>query len=376
MPDPLSLKLSLLAEGVRLSPAASAALTADGRALSVFEYPTTGGVTLEVPGAGYINAPFDGPFATTARWVLDVDVDADVDATTDAPDPVFVLRDGEARVPARPLPLPGYIGARDSQGRRVDAVVMSHADRARFSPVQGCAFRCQFCDAYTDDYVFHPLERLLEAARIALADPVLPVRHVLISGGTPPRPDVPALMELCAALTEALPLPVDVMYTPRDSADGIVARLAEAGVHGLSINLELFGEAATRRIAPQKAAIGRAVFGRHIEDAVARFPGADRVRSLIIVGLEPLEDTLAGVRWLCERGCQPVLSPFRPSPGTPLATAPQPSVALLRAAWEETQEIADRHGLRPGPACVPCQHNCIALPDPDPVPRSASGPAS
>ncbi len=354
MPDPLSLKLSLLGEGVRLSPAASAAMTADGRPLSVFEYPTTGGITMEVPGAGYVNAPFDGPFAASARWVLDAEPGVA---------PAFVLRDGDDCVPVRPLPLPGYIGARDSRGRPVDAVVMSHADRARFSPVQGCAFRCQFCDAYTDAYVFHPLERLLEAARFALADTVLPVRHVLISGGTPPRPEVPALTEVCAALADALPLPVDVMYTPREASDGIVPALAEAGVHGLSINLELFGEAVQRRIAPQKAAIGRTVFGHHIEDAAARFPGPGRVRSLIIVGLEPLEDTLAGVRWLCERGCQPVLSPFRPSPGTPLADTAPPSVALLRAAWQETSEIADRHGLRPGPECVPCQHNCVALPE-------------
>jgi len=358
MTDPLSLKLSLLAEGVRLSPSASAAMTIDGRPLSVFEYPTTGGVTMEAPGAGYVNAPFDGPFAASARWTLDVEP---------GPERAFVLRHGEDRVPVRPLPLPGYIGARDSRGRSVDAVVMSHADRARISPVQGCAFRCQFCDAHTDAYIFHPLERLLEAALIALADTVLPVRHVLISGGTPPRSDVPALIGVCAALTEALPLPVDVMYTPRETTDGIVPALAEAGVHGLSINLELFGEAAQRRIAPQKAAIGRAVFGHHIEDAAARFPGAGRVRSLIIVGLEPLEDTLAGVRWLCERGCQPVLSPFRPSPGTPLADAAPPSVALLRAAWEETSEIADRYGLRPGPACIPCQHNCVALPEPGSV---------
>ncbi|WP_170294878.1 radical SAM protein [Roseospira navarrensis] len=361
MPDPLSLKLSLLAEGVRLSPDASAAMTADGRPLSVFEYPTTGGITMEVPGAGYVNAPFDGPFAASARWLLDVESeDGDV--------PAFVLRDGGACVPVRPLPLPGYIGARDSQGRPVDAVVMSHADRARFSPVQGCAFRCQFCDAYTDDYVFHPLERLLEAAGIALADPVLPVRHVLVSGGTPARPDVPALTAVCAALAEALPLPVDVMYTPREATDGIVSGLADAGVHGLSINLELYGEAAQRRIAPQKAAIGRAVFGHHIEEAASRFPGSGRVRSLLIVGLEPLQETLAGVRWLCERGCQPVLSPFRPSPGTPLANAPPPPLALLRAAWEATAEIADRYGLRPGPDCVPCQHNCIALPEPGRAP--------
>jgi hypothetical protein len=278
--------------------------------------------------------------------------------------PAFVLREGDERISVRPLPLPGYIGALDSQGRPVDAVVMSHADRARFSPVQGCAFRCQFCDAYTDASVFHPLERLLEAARFALDDTVLPVRHVLISGGTPPRPEVAALTDLCVALTEALPVPVDVMYTPRDATDGIVPALANGGVHGLSINLELFGDETLRRVAPQKAAIGRAVFGQHIEDAVARFPGSGRVRSLIIVGLEPLDDTLAGVRWLCERGCQPVLSPFRPSPGTPLAGAVPPSVALLRAAWEQTAEIADRYGLRPGPDCVPCQHNCVALPGP------------
>lgn len=370
MPDSLSLKFALLAEGLRATAAASAALTADGRPLSVFEYPTTGGITMAIPGAGYVNAPFDGPFATTARWVLDVAGDEEDRPDGNGRDVRFVLRRDGTRVPVRPLPLPGYVGALDSKGRRVDAVVMSHADRARISPVQGCAFRCAFCDAYIETYVFHPHERLFEAARIALTDEVLPVRHVLISGGTPPIPEVPALTDLCAALANALPLPVDVMYTPRSKTDGIVARLADGGVHGLSINLELFGERALRRIAPQKAAIGRAVFTRHIEDAVARLPGSGRVRSLIIVGLEPLSDTLAGVRWLCERGCQPVLSPFRPSPNTSLADAPLPSAEFLRAAWTEAKDIAARYGLWPGPDCVPCQHNCVAVPQPSLVPVS------
>ncbi len=343
-------KLELLADGVRLSVGAVARLTATGHPLSVFEYPTTGGITICLPKVGYVNAPFHGPYAERARWTLDANPDSGA----------FTLIKGDESIPVRPLPLPCYLGMLDSKGRRVDEVAMSHADRVRLSPLAGCAFRCTFCDFHQKDYFFH--ERVVEALAIATGDTSLPPRHVLVSGGTPNARQSEMLVDLVADLVGMTVLPVDFMYTPRHDTVDWVDRLIDGGIHGLSINLELFGISALKHHAPQKAAIGRDTFSAHIERAVERFGKPGRVRSLLIVGLEPLQDTIDGVRWLCERGCQPALSPFRPAAGTPLETVAPPSLDLLTAAWEETREIAAYHGIAPAPTCVPCQNNCIAFP--------------
>lgn len=346
----IELKLDLLAGGVRVDQTARDALASDHGALSVGDYPTTGGVTFELPGGAYVNAPFDGPFAGLADWTLHWDRDAGT----------FLLRRCEESVFVRPLPMPGYVGRTDSGGYRLDQVVMTHADRFRLSPVAGCAFKCMFCDSHAREYRLHDRGLIDAAVTAAMTDACLPPRHALISGGTPCPEDTAPLVDLIEELVDVLPLPVDVMCTPSLQDADLVRRFAQAGGHELSINIELFGEEALRRFAPHKAALGRNAFSQQIEEAVERLDG--RVRSLIILGLEPLEDTMKGVAWLCQRGCQPVLSPFRPASDTPLAGMSPPSRQLLLEAWDRGSEIAGRYGLALGPRCIPCQNNCLAFP--------------
>ena len=91
--------------------------------------------------------------------------------------------------------------------------------------------------------------------------------------------------------------------------------------------------------------------------------GLGRVRSLLLVGIEPIEDTLAGVEALAARGCDPVLSPFRPDPSTPMRAIPPPTEADLGEVWERSEEIVARYGMRLGPRCVPCMHNTLTFPE-------------
>ncbi len=111
-----------------------------------------------------------------------------------------------------------------------------------------------------------------------------------------------------------------------------------------------------------KNGVGREQVLDFIEEA-ARVFGLGKVRSLLMLGLEDLDDTLAGVQALAERGCDPVLSPFRPDLLTPLAEHPPPSAELMREAWLRSAEIVDRYpGVYLGPRCFPCQHNTLAFP--------------
>ena len=138
--------------------------------------------------------------------------------------------------------------------------------------------------------------------------------------------------------------------------------LVAAGVHELSINLELHDDQAARDIMPAKAKLGLSGYMDFIERAIDAF-GPGRVRSILMVGLEPLEDSLAAVEILASAGCEPVLSPFRPDPSTPLRNGRPPTVEELAEVYERSVEIAARHGLRLGPKCVPCHHNTLTFPD-------------
>jgi hypothetical protein len=180
---------------------------------------------------------------------------------------------------------------------------------------------------------------------------------VLISGGTPKREDYAYENEVYRAVAEAfVGLEVDVMMFPQPGLLDI-EQLHSIGINGLSINLELYNVSLAKRVMPLKARLDRRQFFDF-----ERF-GGGKVRSLLLVGLESTEDTLNGVRALAQRGCDPVLSPFRPDPATPMHNMEPPTVQTLAEVYERSLETTEAHGVKLGPRCIPCHHNTLTFPD-------------
>jgi radical SAM superfamily enzyme YgiQ (UPF0313 family) len=356
-----AVKTVALAQGVRIQDGALRDLGGPD-ALTVHEYPTTGGITLVLEQEVLVNAPFDEPYCAESPLRLS------------ASEGRFELRLDGLVVPVQDtLPLPGYLNALDGSGRAIDEVAMSHGDRIRLSPIEGCAFDCSFCDM-GGRYVPRSPERIVAALEAALDDRALPARHVLISGGSPgwAAAEQDYYREVCVAVidrarelsaTRDAPLTVDIMMSARKDGPEFVDRMVEAGVNGFSFNLEVFSEEPARNHLGRKHKSARPLLAPMIERAVEAFDrGSGRVRSLIIPGLESTEQTLEGVDWLASMGCDPVLSPFRPARGTALAAARPTEPGLLDEVLIRSREIVRGHGVRLGPRCVPCQHNTLSFP--------------
>lgn len=183
-----------------------------------------------------------------------------------------------------------------------------------------------------------------------------------MSGGSVGRRDYDYFDGICCAVARTSTLPVDVMMSSRGDDLTYIDRLVEGGVSGFAINLEIFDDVVASEVLPQKFRHTRKDFFRTIERAVEITEGAGRVRSLVIVGLESLVSTLQAVEELARRGCDPVLSPFRPARDTALWNAPAPSEELLARVYVEAREIAAAWGVELGPRCGPCQHNTLTFP--------------
>jgi hypothetical protein len=223
---------------------------------------------------------------------------------------------------------------------------------------------CTFCNIPYDDsigvYRPKPIEALHAAIKTALDDPVQPAQHLLISGGTPKPKDIPWLREFYAnTLNTFADVPVDIMMTPLPGLFDL-RELATLHVSELSINLEIFNRDCARQVMRNKFNQGLDTYLDMIEAAAAEL-GLGRVRSMLMVGLEPVDDTLAGVRAIAERGGIPVLSPFRPDPVTPLRTLRPPTASTMAQVYLAAAEIADEFGIALGPECPACTHNTISF---------------
>lgn len=359
------LKFRLLADGVHVHATAEAAWRERyGGPLSLGEYATTSGVGLVLPGDRYVNAPMTTDFDDDHSCVLRYGSGG-----------FFVGHGADEPVPTEVAPVAAFHGDEvvdvlDGRTRPMSSYGVTHTDRCRVSPIAGCAWKCRFCDLpYEFTYRKKHADNLLSVIVAAEKDPVTPARHVLVSGGTPRggRPgesDEDWIDTVYCDLAERSPLPVEIMMAPRRDLSH-PGRMRRAGVGGLSINLEVSDPGRAAAIAPQKAQLGRDRALRYIERAVEEF-GPNDVQSLMVFGsaIEPLESTLEGVRDLAERGCIPVLSPFRPHPITPMADAPGATLEEIIEVYRRSFEICERAGagVLPGPRCVPCHHNTIAVP--------------
>ncbi len=347
-------KFRILAEGIVLTDEARHRLNeaTHHRALTPADYASTSGIIVVLEQDVWVNAPVvdhNPNFVTSPSQRLDL-----VD------DRLALVGGGDA-IPARCWIPPEYHDWLNPWGEPYTSYAITHTDRVRVSPVEGCAMTCKFCDLpYEFRYRTKRVEGLVDAVRRALVDPVQPAHHVLVSGGTPREVDYGYLVECYEAMLSALPdTPVDIMMVPIEEALPI-ERLDALGLDELSVNIELFGRDLARSLMRRKFDQGL----DHYLDFLARAAellGGDRVRSMLMAGLEPMADTLAGVRAIAERGCIPVLSPFRPDGSTPLRDEAPPTAEFLTELYLRARDVSQQLGVRLGPKCLPCSHNTLTL---------------
>jgi hypothetical protein len=349
------LKFILLAEGAAVTAAAEAALNeiVDGGPWSPDDYASTRGLILKLDDDVWVNVPVE---RYNANFVPGTSMTVDL-----GPDGFFVHGRGlESR--AEFWPPASFHFDKASNGRPYWNYVVTHGDRSRLSPTIGCAMVCDFCNIPFDDTYagVKPLDPMLESLRVALADGRQPGHHILISGGTPGPKHIEGLQNVYESVIETFAgTPVDIMMVPLPGLFDL-PRLDRLGVNELSINLEVYDEDVASHVMRHKHRQGRQYYLDFLEEAAEELVG-DRVRSMLMVGIEPIESTLDGVRAILERGCVPVLSPFKPDPATPLADSRPPTAGETLEVYLRARDIAAELGGSLGPTCPPCTHNTLTF---------------
>jgi len=349
------LKITLLSDGLKVSNNAKEMILErkNTTSLIVEDYATTSGITLQIDKDLWVNAPiseYNHNFVHNPRCLLDFK------------DNEFVIKtDSSVHVVKLAPTKKCFTRNNKSTNARFELGII-HADRLRLSPIIGCIGGCKFCDSNTKKYSKQSITQLLSVVESATTSNEFSAKHVLISGGIPRKEDIGYLKELYGKVASfSNKKPVDIMMAPIPDLLNI-KELFESGIHGLSVNLELYNEKIAKYLMPLKSSIPRREWLNFLEKASLTF-GPGKIRSLLIVGLEPLSSTLDGVTAIAQRGCDPVLSPFRPDPNTPLKSYPPPNSDALEEIYLKSLEIVSKYGVKLGPRCIPCQNNTLTFSD-------------
>lgn len=345
----LNLKANLLYFGLNLSKKAIKSLNIENFVDKTY-YTTTSGILLKCFGESdfWLNASVN----KASQFLLDLE------------DDIFFINFFGEKIKVEIKPLPYFYNKNNSKGIPYKEIMSTQADRVNIFPIVGCSYSCKFCPiSYTEKYTkTFCLNDYIEAIHVALSDSLVPAKHIQITGGVPKEEDFHYFREIVEGiLREFINIPIDLMMAPKkDLID--LNKLKLLGLNGLAINMELYGKDFSNKLTPNKFKdIGREGYLDAIEDSV-KILGRGKVRSILLVGLEPLKDTLKGVEEIAKRGADIVLSPFFPDENTPLKNKKKPSVEFMKKAYIESRKITDKFNVKIAPRCHACQHNTLAIP--------------
>ena len=307
--NPGLLKLELMLHGIRLPTARS--LEHEGRVTGHALFGSAGDVDLLLAGDTWASVPVVRGLVQTTPYTL-VEEDGALYVSDDA-------SSGRCSVQVRP---PSQVFSfRTSTGLPFGKFGTVHGPYMAISPTNRCAFlntrdQCRFCGVGEEDATHGPVpvDDVIEAIRIARSEH--PIDMIYLSVGDLGTDDggVRFLEPYVAEIKKHFDVLVAVDALP-PSDNRWIDHAYAMGVDSVSYNLEIFDEERFHRICPGPArAIGRDRFLEALAYAATVFPSGGTTCHLI-VGLEPIESTRAGIDTLTAMGVLPVLPLYRPFKG-------------------------------------------------------------
>lgn len=347
--DPLSLKIGLLTQGVRFSSIATEEMKRQGNVRAgVFQ-----SVDLTFPNGLTINSPYHTVFSALSPYQVEWDHHGFYLSYEGTPLSLVSLASEDP-----------YRNCSASNGTLFRNAAFLATDRLRVHHELRCRFKeeghgCLFCNArlksgsFSIDDVYEVIDFYLEH---------IPFRHFLIGGGSGTDEDEPKhILALARYIKSKSDKPIYAMCLPPKDLS-ILEEYYKAGITEIGFNLELFDRVEAAKIMPGKGTIPLSRYENAYRESVRLWGKEGAVRSLLVLGLEPLESFYAGVEWLCNLGVMPIVSVFRPMENIALSHALPPGNQELANIFRRGTRIANAYGLALGPSCKECQNNTLSLP--------------
>jgi len=337
--NPGRTKLSLVSRGLALPnglPDASRWLAQSNSAESTLD--------LRLPSGHFCSVPVGQPYTEESGFSLKVDDDGKA-----------VMSCGGELETVELVEAPAFYRKLTRKGSRMGSFSSLHDRLLILQPFMGCGFfaqqgqACTYCqfDSMLNEQE-PPLRDALELVEVVLA--ALDEREidtVYLYNGFTPNDDMglSRLIPVIALLRRHLGHRQIALETVAPKDLSVIDALYAAGLDIFICNLEVFDQDKFAEICPGKEQQGgQDAIWNALEHASKVFRSG-AVVSHLIVGLEPLDSTLDGLKVLVDKGIVPLLIPFRPLPGTPLQDVQIPALDNVEKALLLQYKLLETSGI-------------------------------
>jgi len=270
---------------------------------------------------------------------------------------------------------PAYYGQKTSKGNDMIRIgQVGGADNLFFCYQNYCSHfaknqQCSFCNLVSTSQVYGSVmkkkdfEEIGEVARAAWADGI--VRHVNITGGCfNSQTEVRVITQLLAAIRAATGFErVPGVLLPSPAKGDAIQQYYDAGITSLGYSMEIWNERYYQAICPGKAAsTSHSEFIQSIQAAIAVF-GPGNVYAMFVMGLEPKETFLEGVKILSQLGANVTPYVWAANPGSKLSGHRAPFPEWFEETTREAADIVRTSGVPSGERnnCSRCDGNNLLL---------------
>lgn len=349
--DRLETKISLLNQGVIISKQAKKQIENMGKIRNaVFS-----AVDITIYKSLHINCPKNLKFSDFTPWTIDVNNARNLSLLYYGNEISNVKLDLEDM----------YCNNLIQSNIKFSDVCFWATDRLRIHHNLSCCMKnqglgCKFCEVPASSSCIS-IEDILYVVDFYL-EKADTFRHFLIGGGSEPRElEYKNILKIVKHIRKKSTKDIYVMSLPPKDIN-ILKMYYEAGVTEIGFNIEIFDQDTAANYMPGKGRISRQEYFTALKEAVRYWGNTGKVRSLMIIGLESEDSLLQGIHELCQIGVMPILSIFRPIPGTETENIVPPSNYFLQNIYKKATMICEEFSLHLGPECSFCQNNTLSLP--------------
>ncbi len=268
----------------------------------------------------------------------------------------LVLSNGAEEVcQVRWIPRPAYYLTKTQNGNSMVKIGQVGGEDCLFFCYQNyCSFfskheQCLFCNLVSTSDTYDSVLRKKDSEDIgevaAAAFNESTVRHVLLTGGCFNHEKeidmVSDIMKSVRSHTGLDSVPGTVLPSPAKGPED-AKRYRETGIKAIGFSMEIWDERLYRAICPGKSSsTSHDEFVKGIDTAVKVF-GEGNVYAVFVMGLEPKETFLNGVREITARGANVVPFVWSPNPGSKLEGHRAPtSQWYVETALEAAEIVSD-----------------------------------